>query len=103
MQRLLTAAVALALGWIGALAPGHAQTPAWPAKPVRIIVVAAPGGSLDNSTRPLVDPVESDFASAVASDFRATLVHFRCAFEGVGELQHAKTVVPPANDLQAHR
>ncbi len=34
---------------------GQAQTPAWPNKPVRIIVVAPPGGSLDNSTRPLAD------------------------------------------------
>lgn len=35
--------------------PGHAQAPAWPAKPVKIIVVAPPGGSLDNSTRPLAE------------------------------------------------
>ncbi|MGE0700649.1 MAG: Bug family tripartite tricarboxylate transporter substrate binding protein [Hyphomicrobiaceae bacterium] len=35
--------------------PAVAQDAPWPSKPVRIIVVAAPGGSLDNATRPLVE------------------------------------------------
>lgn len=47
-------AIALVVQFIAMLTPGHAQTD-WPAKPARIIVVAAPGGSLDNATRPLVE------------------------------------------------
>lgn len=61
MHRLLTAALAISLWWIGAFQPTHAQSPAWPTKPVRIIVVAAPGGSLDNSTRPLVEHLTKAF------------------------------------------
>ncbi len=35
--------------------PAISQSAPWPQKPVRIVVVAAPGGSLDNATRPLVE------------------------------------------------
>lgn len=55
MRRLL---LGLLFGFCIALeiaVPAAAQAPAWPAKPVRIIVVAPPGGSLDNATRPLVE------------------------------------------------
>ena len=58
---------ALALGLLacsGALtssSPLSAQAPKWPEKPVRIIVVAAPGGSLDNATRPLVEHLTKAF------------------------------------------
>lgn len=45
-------------GFAGAAA---AQAPAWPAKPVKIIVVAPPGGSLDNATRPLVEHLTKAF------------------------------------------
>jgi len=41
--------------------PVAAQAPSWPEKPVRIIVVAAPGGSLDNATRPLVEHLTKAF------------------------------------------
>ena len=61
MPRLLTAALAMSLWCLGALTEVRAQAPAWPTKPVRIIVVAAPGGSLDNSTRPLVEHLTKAF------------------------------------------
>lgn len=56
MVRRLTLAT-LAVGWVLGL-PGadtvQAQ-PAWPTKPVRVIVNYAPGGSTDNATRPFMD------------------------------------------------
>jgi len=62
MRQYLKVLFALCLGWAAiGVAPGHAQTPAWPSKPVRIIVVAAPGGSLDNATRPLVEHLTKAF------------------------------------------
>ena len=60
MQRLTTV-LACCLCWLGIMTPARAQTPAWPAKPVRMIVVAAPGGSLDNATRPLVEHLTKAF------------------------------------------
>lgn len=53
MMRVISGVLALGVMLMGT---AMAQTaPAWPAKPVRIIVVAPPGGSLDNATRPLVE------------------------------------------------
>ena len=57
MRRILEGALALGLCVMAAMA----QTPAWPAKPVRIIVVAAPGGSLDNATRPMLEHLNKAF------------------------------------------
>ena len=50
--------------------PGHAQASAWPAKPVKIIVVAPPGGSLDNSTRPLAEHLTKAFGQQFIIDNR---------------------------------
>ena len=62
MRRFLKGLLALSLcAAAGAVAPAEAQVPAWPTKPVRIIVVAAPGGSLDNATRPLVEHLTKAF------------------------------------------
>ena len=48
-------AVAVLAGLAGlAVAPAWAQE-SWPAKPVKIIVNFAPGGSTDNATRPIAD------------------------------------------------
>ncbi len=62
MQRILTAALVLGAVGIATLTQAVAQSPTWPTKPVRIIVVAAPGGSLDNATRPLVEHLTKAFA-----------------------------------------
>lgn len=62
MQGFVKSLLAVCFGFAAAaLAPVSAQTPAWPTKPVRIIVVAAPGGSLDNATRPLVEHLTKAF------------------------------------------
>ncbi len=64
MQGLLRATLAICLSALIAMtsiAPASSQAPAWPEKPVRIIVVAAPGGSLDNATRPLVEHLTKAF------------------------------------------
>ena len=50
----------LHLGFAAALSPADAQGQ-WPTKPVRIVVVAAPGGSVDNATRPFVEPLSKAF------------------------------------------
>ena len=49
---------------------GVAQVPAWPGKPVKIIVVAPPGGSLDNSTRPLTEHLTRAFGQQFIIDNR---------------------------------
>ena len=58
-RRALAVAMLLACAGLGQLATARAQS--WPEKPVRIIVVAAPGGSLDNATRPLVEHLGKAF------------------------------------------
>jgi tripartite-type tricarboxylate transporter receptor subunit TctC len=63
MMRRILATLGLLLLAMAAPMSGSAsaQAPAWPAKPVRIIVVAPPGGSLDNATRPLVEHLTKAF------------------------------------------
>ena len=56
MQRFTSVFLTLYLG-SSLIGPALAQSPAWPAKPVRIVVVAAPGGSVDNATRPFIEPL----------------------------------------------
>lgn len=55
MRRLLSLLL-LHLGLAAAVSPAGAQGQ-WPTKPVRIVVTAAPGGSVDNATRPYLDPL----------------------------------------------
>jgi len=55
MQRNFMSVLGVLALVVAMAVPALAQAPAWPQKPVRIIVVAAPGGSLDNATRPLVE------------------------------------------------
>ena len=53
-------AVLVALGWSSGSA--FAQTPPpWPAKPVKVIVNYAPGGSTDNATRPFMEKLSIAF------------------------------------------
>ena len=52
--RLLAAATA-------ALAVGAAQAQSWPTKPVRMIVPATPGGTIDPLTRIVADALSKDF------------------------------------------
>lgn len=61
MRRFLQGACALCLCLCATLTPARAQAPPWPEKPVRIIVVAPPGGSLDNATRPLAEHLTKAF------------------------------------------
>ncbi len=52
LPRLLAAAFGAAALGLAAL-PAHAQT--WPSKPVRVIVPATPGGTIDPTTRLVAD------------------------------------------------
>jgi tripartite-type tricarboxylate transporter receptor subunit TctC len=70
MHGLLRIALALFLCTAAAWSPAAAQSPAWPAKPVKIIVVAAPGGSLDNATRPLVEHLTKALGQQVVIENR---------------------------------
>lgn len=56
MRRFLFVLFCLAVLPCAARAQGQ-----WPAKPVRIVVTAAPGGSVDNATRPYVEPLSKAF------------------------------------------
>ena len=49
-----------------ALAAGLAQAQAWPAKPVRIIVPAAPGGSADPLARLLSEELGRTFGQTLS-------------------------------------
>lgn len=55
MRRLFSLFL-LHLGLAATPSPADAQGQ-WPTKPVRIVVVAAPGGSVDNATRPYLEPL----------------------------------------------
>ena len=61
MRQFLRGAFALCSCLCAPMGPAGAQALAWPEKPVRIIVVAPPGGSLDNATRPLVEHLTKAF------------------------------------------
>ena len=60
MQRLMSVLPTLFL-FLSLMGPAAAQSPVWPAKPVRIVVVAAPGGSVDNAIRPFIEPLSKAF------------------------------------------
>ncbi len=55
MRRLFNLLI-IQLGLVVAVGPAGAQGQ-WPTKPVRIVVTAPPGGSVDNATRPYVEPL----------------------------------------------
>lgn len=65
MRRLLFLLLSLAL----APSPAGAQGQ-WPTKPVRIVVVAAPGGSVDNATRPYLEPLSKELGQQVIIENR---------------------------------
>jgi tripartite-type tricarboxylate transporter receptor subunit TctC len=51
--------------------PALAQAPAWPAKPVRMVVAFAPGGSLDFVTRAVSDRLAQDLGQSFVVENRA--------------------------------
>jgi len=54
-----------------ALAAAGAQAQSWPAKPVRVIVAFAPGGSLDFVTRTVADRLSQEFGQPFIVENRA--------------------------------
>jgi tripartite-type tricarboxylate transporter receptor subunit TctC len=64
MLKLIFAAVC-------ALAAAQAQAQVWPAKPVRIVVAFAPGGSLDFVTRTVADRLQQDLGQPFVVENRA--------------------------------
>lgn len=65
MSRLLLLLLGLAL-----VASAADAQPQWPTKPVRIVVVAAPGGSVDNATRPYLEPLSKELGQQVIIENR---------------------------------
>ena len=61
----------LALLFVLAVAAGGAQAQAWPAKPVRIVVAFAPGGSLDFVTRTVSERLSSELGQSIVVENRA--------------------------------
>ncbi len=54
-----------------ALTAADAQAQAWPAKPVRIVVAFAPGGSLDFVTRTVADRLSQELGQPFVVENRA--------------------------------
>ena len=66
MFRALILGLGLAAAWLGAAA----AQPAWPTKPVKIIVPYAPGGSTDNGARPIAERLSQSLGQQFVIDNR---------------------------------
>ena len=60
-RKTLQAVLMFGLAVFGPLAgaPGNAQAQSWPTKPVKVIVPATPGGTIDPLTRVVADALSS--------------------------------------------
>jgi tripartite-type tricarboxylate transporter receptor subunit TctC len=67
-SRRTTAAIILGLLLAG---PAAAQAPAFPTKPVRIIIPAAPGGSADKNARAIADKLSEVWKQPVVVEYKA--------------------------------
>ncbi len=65
-SRLFSALIAFALS--ASAAPAVAQAPAWPAKPIRLVVTFAPGGSSDVVARLISGPLQNKLGQTVIVD-----------------------------------
>ncbi|MDP9898681.1 Bug family tripartite tricarboxylate transporter substrate binding protein [Variovorax ginsengisoli] len=66
---LLRCLVACAL-LVGASMPAQSQTPAWPSKPVRLVVAFPPGGIVDNVARQIQPRLQAALGQTVIIDNR---------------------------------
>jgi tripartite-type tricarboxylate transporter receptor subunit TctC len=67
MIRRLILAATLGLG----ANPAFAQAPAWPERPIRIVVPYGPGGGVDSFTRPIAAQLQGQLGHPVVVDNRA--------------------------------
>jgi tripartite-type tricarboxylate transporter receptor subunit TctC len=70
-RRSLFAALLIAALLIAAALPAASQTPAWPSKPVRIVVPAPAGSSLDIIVRAMSDKLSARWAQPVVVENKA--------------------------------
>jgi tripartite-type tricarboxylate transporter receptor subunit TctC len=67
IRRILIAASLMGIS----LGAAQAQAPAWPDRPIRIVVPYAPGGGVDSFTRPLAAQLQAQLGQSVVVDNRA--------------------------------
>jgi tripartite-type tricarboxylate transporter receptor subunit TctC len=65
LMKFLSRRDALALISAGLASPGFAQTQAWPAKPIKLVVPFPPGGLIDNMARLMAPKLAQELGQAV--------------------------------------
>ncbi len=56
---------------VAGLAPAHAQS--WPTKPIKIVLPYTPGGSVDSSTRMIMEPVGMSAQGGTPAQFQTLI------------------------------
>ena len=80
--------ILLAAGWAGGIGLAQAQTPAYPVKPVRMVIALAPGGGVDTTSRIIGQKLSELWGQPVIAENRP----------GAGETIAAEVVARAAPD-----